>query len=240
MKTLNELVDTQEPAWPMVQAWFAEAKVRVEALPPSDPARSEELLGLQVSTRSPLGAVVYESGGLLVDEGWVRVFGCGHLRLGRSLSSWNRPRTWPDPARRPPYLLVAEDVIGGLFAIDWGGLGCAFNTLAYFSPDTLRWGALEMGYTDWLHWLVRGDLAGFYGDYRWTGWRAEVAGLRADEGLMITPPPFLKDEKPWPERRRDRVPMAELYGLYQDFAVQLAKVPDGAEVVLKKGKGERG
>jgi hypothetical protein len=70
MRTLAELTATPDPAWPLVQGWLAEATNSVEALPPPDPRRRDAaLLAVQVTLRSPLGAVVYETGGLLVDDG---------------------------------------------------------------------------------------------------------------------------------------------------------------------------
>ena len=39
--------------------------------------------------RSPLGAVVYETGGILVDGGWLRILGSGNARLTRTLPGWN-------------------------------------------------------------------------------------------------------------------------------------------------------
>jgi hypothetical protein len=70
MRTLHELLNTAEPAWPLVQSWLREATNALEVLPPSDPARAEALVATQVTTCSPIGAVIYETGGLLVDHGW--------------------------------------------------------------------------------------------------------------------------------------------------------------------------
>jgi hypothetical protein len=81
-RELRELVNQDEPAWPLVQKWISEATNPVEVLP-TGPVRSEALLATQVTTRSPMGAIIYETGGLLVDHGWVRVLGSGHPRLPR-------------------------------------------------------------------------------------------------------------------------------------------------------------
>jgi hypothetical protein len=41
-----------------------------------------------------MGAIVYHTGGLLIDHGWLRILGGGgHPRTQRSLMSWNRPHT---------------------------------------------------------------------------------------------------------------------------------------------------
>lgn len=54
MRSLEELVDRDEPALPLVEQWIADAAQHGEMLPPS-PSRAEVLLDLQVTTRSPLG-----------------------------------------------------------------------------------------------------------------------------------------------------------------------------------------
>lgn len=77
MKTLADLINTADPAWPLIQEWLAEAANPVEILP-RDPAAAEaELVKTQVSTRSVMGAVVYETGGILIDQGWLRILGSG-------------------------------------------------------------------------------------------------------------------------------------------------------------------
>jgi hypothetical protein len=43
-RPLQELLNVDEPAWPLVQSWLREATNAVEVLPPSDPARSEALV----------------------------------------------------------------------------------------------------------------------------------------------------------------------------------------------------
>ena len=82
MRPISELINIEEPAWPDVQEWIAGAKNPVEGLPANDGDREAALLAVQVTTRSPMGAIVYESGGLLIDHGWLRILGCGHEREG--------------------------------------------------------------------------------------------------------------------------------------------------------------
>ena len=85
MRPLSELIDTEDPAWPEVQEWIAGATNPVEVLPVDRANRDSALLAIQVTTRSPMGAIVYETGGLLIDHGWVRILVSGHSGLRRSL-----------------------------------------------------------------------------------------------------------------------------------------------------------
>ncbi len=199
-----------------MQQWLAESSVRCEALPASELSRAECVLRLQVTTHSTLGAVAYETGGLLVDHGWLRVLGSGHPRLQRSLASWNAGRTMDGSHRPPPILLVADDVLGGCFAINGGGLGNDVGDLYYFAPDTLRWERLSIGYTAFLQWALTADnLAQFYSSLRWPSWQTEIASLTGDQGILVYP--FLVAAgPPIGDRSRSAVPMAELYGLLVD------------------------
>jgi hypothetical protein len=212
-RSLQELLNTDEPAWPLVQSWLRDAANPVEVLPASDPARAEALVATQVTVRSPMGAVIYETGGLLVDHGWLRVLGSGHPRLPRSLPAWNLGRSWSDPDGSPPFLLVADDVVGGFFAVNGGALGEERGNVYYYAPDSLAWETLGAGYMDFLLWCLSGDLEAFYADYRWPGWQAEVQALGRDQGFSLYPPPCTAGP-PYGERHRDVVPLDELYRLY--------------------------
>ncbi|HVS38366.1 MAG TPA: DUF2625 domain-containing protein [Gemmataceae bacterium] len=212
LRTLDELLERNEPAWPLVQQWLREATNPVEVLPASDPERAEALAAVQVTTRSPMGAVIYETGGLLIDHGWLRVLGSGHPRLLRSLSGWNKGRTRIDRPDLPAYCLIADDVLGGFFAANGGDLPGELRHVCYFAPDTLRWESLGIGYTQFLQWCFSGDLAGYYQEQRWPGWEADVSNLPGDQGFGVWPP-LWAEGPPISERRRGSVPMAELYGM---------------------------
>lgn len=220
MRTLRELL-LDDPAWPLVQEWITGAANHVEVLPAQEPDRSNVLHALQVTTRSPMGAIAYKTGGLLVDRGWLRILGSGHPRLPRDLAGWNRGRTWTDE-QSPPLLLVADDVVGGSFALNGGAFAGPPGSVHYFAPDTLRWEPLGMGYSAFLTWAFTGDLEEFYASVRWPGWAEEVASLSGDEALSIYP--FLCAKgPPVGERSRRAVPMAQLYDLQLDLQRQLGE-----------------
>ena len=212
-RSLAELMAVDDPAWLLVQGWIAAARNRVEVLPPAA-SRGDNLAGLQVTLRSPLGAVAYETGGLLVDHGWLRILGSGHPRLPRAIVDWNVERNVV--GEPPPFVLVADDVVGGCFALDGGGWG-APGHVHYFAPDALAWEDLGHGYSGFLRWAFEGNLAGFYADYRWDGWEREVEAAPGDEGYSIVPLPFTEGP-PLAQRDRRLVPARELYELYQDMA----------------------
>jgi hypothetical protein len=219
MRPLEELIST-EPAWPSVLQWVREATNLVEILAPDEPTRRRALLELQVTTHSPMGAIVFETGGLLVDGGWLRILGSGSPRLPRSIPAWNLGRNGAVAGRPAPFLLVADDAVGGFFAINGGGLPGAPGSVAYFGPDSLDWQDLQLSYTGLLHFAMSGDLERFYAGARWTGWRDEIVSLPGDCAISVFP--FLWAEgPPVGERSRRPVPIAELWSLQLDIRAQM-------------------
>ncbi|MFG1989540.1 DUF2625 family protein [Actinoplanes sp. NPDC048988] len=197
----------EQPAWPEISALVAEAPCPVEVLP-ADPRRAADCLAaLEISTRSWLGAVVANSGGLVVDHGWLRVLGGGHDGL-------------PGVAVEAGRLVVAYDVMGGQFAWLPAEPG-ARPTIHYFGPDDLTWQDLELGYGDWLEAMLTGALHGFSAGLRWPGWEAEVAGVALDQGISAWPPPWTREGKDLAAVSRKPIPLAELVSVHHDMARQL-------------------
>jgi hypothetical protein len=211
-RTLDQLVNKDEPGWPIVAAWIAEAIHPVEILPPSASA-GESLVSVQVTTRSPMGAVVFNTGGLLVDHGWIRILGSGHERLPRSLPEWNFACGLPEMLAAPPWLLVADDALGGFFALNGGRFAPTGHTVWYFAPDSLKWDDMGLGYSEFLYWCFTGKVQLFYELFRWPGWQEEVATLGGSQGLHVAPPLFTAGE-PIERRSRRAVPISELFSLY--------------------------
>jgi hypothetical protein len=212
-RTLQELVNREEPAWPLVQEWLSEATHPVELLPPAEDA-GDSLVSIQVTTRSPLGAVVLHTGGFLVDHGWLRVLGSGHPRLPRSLPKWNFACGMAEALAPPPCLLVADDVLGGFFALNGGKFSPEGRTVWYLAPDTLEWEDTENGYTDFLRWCFSGDLELFYKSYRWRRWKSDTKRLAGDQAFSIVPPLSTEEDLPIEKRSRGVVPLDELFRLH--------------------------
>ncbi|GEN08567.1 Protein of unknown function DUF2625 [Myxococcus fulvus] len=220
MRSLEALLETEDPAWPLVREWLGSASNPVEVLPRDEAATGEVLHQLQVTTRSPLGAVAYETGGLLVDGGWLRILGGAGPRMRGNLATWNALGPHPAVASTRGVLLVAHDVVGGFFALDGGALGEGRGGAFYFAPDTLRWEDLGRGYSDLLAFFLGGDLAGFYSAYRAAGWSEAASRLSPDEGFSLHPPLWTAEGKDLTRVSRRPVPMTELLALQLDLARQ--------------------
>jgi len=233
MRPVNELINKDDSGWPIVQQWIKDAKNKVEVLSCDAEKAKDALYKIQVTTRSPMGAVVYSSGGLLIDDGWIRILGSGSSRLNRSLPDWNKGKTFKQFGEAPSFLLIADDAIGGFFALNGGGLGKDLGKVYYLSPDTLEWESLNLIYSDFLNFCFNGDIEQFYKDLRWTNWRADVSKL--DGNSVYTFYPFLwsKEGKDINKDTRKPVPVEEQYALNLDMQKQLKKLGNEKSVEVK-------
>jgi hypothetical protein len=179
MRELGELLETVEPAFPLITQWAREAEVAVELLHPSAD-RADVLLRLQVTTRSTMGAIAYETGGVLVDDGWVRLLGAGNRKLGRNIASWN-------DGKSAGFLLFGDDVLGGFFAVNGGALGSDAGIVYYLAPDTLEWESLGIGFTAFVQWAFTAELRHFYGDLRRENLKADAKALSGDQCFNFYP-----------------------------------------------------
>ena len=225
MKTLQELVNDEDPALPLVMEWLDQASNDVRVLPCEPDLGDQTLLDLQVTTRSPMGAIAHRTGGLLIDEGWVRVLGASSDALPRSITTWNGMREERAP-RLDGAVRVGDDAVGGFFAISGGGIAVPSGNEGYYAPDTLCWEDTGARYSQWLRWLFQGDLEVFYGNARWPEWREETRKLRGDQGFHVYPPLFARGPAVG-ERSRKAVPLDELWILYvETLPAQLARSAD--------------
>ncbi|WFE54747.1 DUF2625 family protein [Micromonospora sp. WMMD1155] len=201
----------EQSAWAEVSALVAAAPYPVEVLPADPQQAAACLAALEITTRSWLGAVVANSGGLVIDHGWLRVLGGGHDGL---------PDVAAEIVPGAGRLVVAFDVMGGQFA--WlQAEPAARPTVHYFGPEDLAWQNLELGYGDWLEAMLTGALTGFYEGLRWPGWEAEVANVALDQGISALPTPWTREGKDLSAVSRKLIPLAELVSVHQDAARQL-------------------
>ena len=213
-RSLHELLVPNDSAWPIVQAWIQGAANTVEALPPDSDSRGRALEEVQVTTRSPIGAIVYETGGIFIDHGWLRILGSGHERIRRSLPEWNRGRSVSADGRSHGFLLVADDVVGGFYALNGGAFGPETGKIFYFAPDTLRWESMNnMGYSELLVWALGDKLSRFYASLGWDGWESEVSFMGGDSALSVYPFLWSKEAKDIARSSRKACPIEEVYEL---------------------------
>ena len=220
MKPLSQLINEEEPGWELVLQWIKDATNPIKILPKENEAADQALHSTQVTTQSPMGAIIYETGGILIDHGWIRIIGSGSNELKRKLPDWNIGKSVQEVGVQAPYFLVADDVIGGFFAINGGGLGSDFGQLYYFAPDSLEWEAMEINYSEFICWAFSGDLEQFYSGFRWTDWKNEVKLISGNEALTFFPYLWTKYND-IEGLKRKAVSIDEIWNLQLDFQKQI-------------------
>ncbi|MEU1289418.1 DUF2625 domain-containing protein [Kitasatospora sp. NPDC005856] len=237
MRAIDELTEVDDPAWPELEDALADSPVPTRVLPAHREEGRRCLLQLQVTARSMLGALVLHTGGLLLDNGWVRVFGGAGtgVTTDGDLPSLGQVNLFPatfDPAWQPAAgLVVGHDAVGGVFALNGHDPAAAGRPgtpgqMTYFAPDTLRWEALELGHSAWLAWLLSGRTEEFYSGTRWPGWRAEAEALALSQGFSVYPSLWSQEaQADLSATARRAVPMDEVLGSAAEFAGLLG-LPD--------------
>lgn len=222
MRSISELT-SDTSGWDLVKASVKEAKNRVEILPAISIEKSKEALyNTQVTTRSYMGVIVYFTGGILIDNGWIRFLGSGSIKLSRNLPDWNKGKTFKDFGDPTiGFYLIADDVLGGFFAINGGLLGKDTGNVYYLTPNTLQWESLEKGYSDFFEFCLNGDLNKFYEGLRWKGWEKDAETLPGDKVYNFAPFLWTKEGKDIQKVLRKPISIEEQYIFNMDAIKQL-------------------
>ncbi len=211
MRPVEELINVFEPSWTMVKSWIETAKNKVEILDVDESKATQALYQTQVTTRSPMGAIIYMTGGILIDDGWIRILGSGHLSLNRTLPEWNKGKSFKEFGEGSPFLLIADDVIGGFFLLNGGGLGTDLGKVYYFAPDSLEYESLDLSYSEFLQFCFNNDLEKFYEGNRWTQWREEVSKLDGNTVINFYPFLWTREGRNINNISRKAIPIEEQY-----------------------------
>lgn len=210
-RKLVDLVITKDPGWPFVQQMIDSATNLLEILQADSSKANDALLKIQVTTRSPMGAIIYKTGGILVDHGWIRIIGSGSKAINRSLPDWNKGKSIQEFGQTPAYLLIADDAVGGFFAINGGAFGKDIGKTYYLSPDRLVWEPLDLTYTDFLYFCFNNDLNEFYKSLRWNNWKKDVSNLEGNQVFNFSPVLWSKEGKDINKNRRKRISVEEQF-----------------------------
>lgn len=205
-----------QSGWNIVADWIKKSKNQTTILPKENLDANKILDQMNLQTQSLLGGIVNETGGILVDKGWIRLFGSGSKHLSRTVANWNLGRTFQKYGEVPPYLFIGDDAVGGLFAINGGYLGEDRGNIYYFTPEFLEWVPLDISYSEFLIFCFDGNLSRFYKEVRWKGWSDDLKRLHADYAYTFTP--YLWDGVNNIDKSERRViSMEELYNFHLDM-----------------------
>ena len=210
MKSLEQLVAREGSALPVLLDWARQPDANPIAVrPPDRDLAAETLVEMQVSTASPLGAVAYHTGGVSVHDGFLRVLGSDG---DRPLRDWNHSAQTLEGG----YVLVADDVLGGHFAMNHGGFKGPDGAMLYLPPDKLEWIDLDGDYGDFLAFAFTGDVSGFYADLGWSRWLSEDLPDWS-ETWAFAPLPWTQAGADLTMLSRERVPAEAVWRAKREF-----------------------
>jgi hypothetical protein len=198
---------TDDPAWPLVQQWAAEATNPHRLLPARDDVGEATLASLDgITEKSVLGALARNAAALIVDD-WLVILGAGGDGYP-GLRDLNEGEDSIDGA-----LIAGVDALGGGFLINGGGVPTGEpGEVCYLAPDELDWMDTGLKHSGWVHWALTGPLDRFYEDLRWPGWRDEAGKLAPGQGIAAYPPPW-SEEGRGSDVHRSPAPLTELWGV---------------------------
>jgi len=223
MRKIEELIYKEENAWLIVQEWVSQAKNQVVILPNNRFDGEKTLFELQITNKSTMGAIALECGGILVDNGWLRILGSGNEKISGNMLSWNNLDGTEIEFPLRGTMIIGYDIVGGFYAINVGALGSSIKNIFYFAPDSLEWEDIGMGYTDFINWALNGDLNLYYKSFRWIGWESDIKKISGDQGISIFPYLWTKEGKDIEKCSKRAVSMKELWGIQNHLANKVNK-----------------
>lgn len=213
MRTLDELLDREKPALPLLQEWIDDPAGNGGTLIlPAAAVAADTLVRLQVTTRSMLGTLAYETGGMSIADGLVRLLGSS---AKRSIVRTAIIAGCPLDGSYPDMIIVGDDVFGGLFALNGGRFGAERQgQVFHLAADDTVWVSLGVGHSDFIHWCLTGDLTALYAQFTYLAVFA-TRPLPAFEATLSFYP-FL-----WTKEGKDRQPSVSVIGADESLKFRL-------------------
>jgi hypothetical protein len=223
IKPLSELINTSDSGWPLVQDWIKSAEVKVEILSRDLSSAESNLLKAQITTRSSMGSVVYETGGIIVENGLLRILGSGSKNLNRGIMDWNLNKSFKEN-EKPKFLLIADDIFGGFFGINGGALSNeSIGKIFYLSPDSLKWENLDLSYSDFLNFCFSKKINKFYDAFKWKTFGEDTLKFDNDKAFSFYPYLFTEEGKDIEKVSKKMCSIQEIWELYNNLQKQLFK-----------------
>ena len=158
----------------------------------------ESLLALQVTTRSPMGAITYNCSKIKLYGGWLTLVGagCGGGEASYSIGEWSAFCA-AHLGLPPGLVLVAYDCVGGFFFLNGGALPqhIPVGKICYLPPDSAPssddqeiYMSFDVSYSDFVYsWALQpARVSDFYADFYFDGWEAAMAELETKNKKKAT------------------------------------------------------
>lgn len=215
-----EVLNNAIKCWTELANMITHSQNNIEIFPVSTVQSTDTLQKLPIASIAELNSIILHTGGISIDNGWLRILGSGSLTLPRSIYTWNINKTFTEDSS-PKLLYIADDVLGGFFTLNLGGLGNDVGIVYYLAPDTLEYESLDMTYLEFINFCCNGNIEQFYQDFRWSGWEKDVLLCSCDQAYSFYPFLWTKEARDMNQVSRRPVSIEEIFTLQQDFRKQL-------------------
>ena len=141
--------------WERLRSWIAAGSNNVQICVGSTDRGHKVISRLHLNSSSTLGMIALNTGGLVIDNGWIKLLGSGCSSIQGDLLTWNILDDGKETFRLEEALLMGYDVLGGFFAVNGRGISSSgLYNVFYRAPDTLRWEDCEKDYLSFIYWLI--------------------------------------------------------------------------------------
>ncbi|MCB2357285.1 DUF2625 family protein [Clostridium estertheticum] len=170
---------------------------------------------LKITSKSALGSIIFNTSGLTIDN-WIRILGSEN-KENRGILSYNKINEQGVSNSINKMLIVGDDVIGGIFALNAGKFANKIGDVWYFAPDTLEWESLELKYSEFITWIALGNTDELYSTLKWSKWQDDVSNVKFDEAILVYP--FLwSNEIEIEKAEKKLVPVEELLNINLEYS----------------------
>lgn len=208
----------EQGLWNKVSGIFNNSSKQVHIYEGTEAVGKEEIENMCIDINSVLGVIVLYTAGICVDN-WIRVIG-QNCNEHNGISQYNSEQINKDYTSMKGMLIVAQDIVGGIFAINTSKFSESREKVWYFAPDTLEWECLDMDYAGFISWIAKGNTDEFYNSMRWETWKKDCENINFDKAYLIYP--FLwANECDLSTATKKVVPFMELMGINMEYAKKL-------------------
>ncbi|MCR5743890.1 MAG: DUF2625 domain-containing protein [Lachnospiraceae bacterium] len=198
--------------WEEIEKMFSQSKRDVRIIEGTENVGLGVITYIGLNDDTSIGAVIRNTKGIIVDN-TVRILGQGDKEIDGMdvVNEIEDGRMLIDGK-----LIVATDIVGGAYAMNITDMGSVIGSIWYFAPDTLKWEALGIKYSEFLYWTALGNMDDFYKSLRWRDWKQMAAGLTFNQAYMFYP--FLwSKECDRDSAKKSVVPYKEILGINLEY-----------------------
>ena len=168
--------------WSKIREMLCKSKYEMTIFEGTLENGEKECKKLNIPSDTVLASVVMNCNGIYIDN-WIRILGQGNEKRN-GVFYYN---TLIDDRCLDGMFIVANDVVGGIYAINISRFESEKSIIWYFAPDTLEWESLGMKYSDFVAWAAQGNINEFYESMRWDTWRSDCKKVELNTGYLIYP-----------------------------------------------------